>query len=147
MASSWKTLQTDSIKNDLERFLEESETIKKNIAKYKSADSYQIEYTDESVVSCAVTDIKKKIRPVLEAIECLRDPSLEEREQKAIRNELESKNKKRLSELVGEGEGAVIDLLKQGLVEELDFLKKIVFKSKKQLELNLKMATISRFWG
>ena len=94
-----------------------------------------------------MTDIKKKIRPVLEAIECLRDPSLEEREQKAIRNELESKNKKRLSELVGEGEGAVVDLLKQGLVEELDFLKKIVFKSKKQLELNLKMATISRFWG
>ena len=49
--------------------------------------------------------------------------------------------------MLGEGEGTVIDLLKEGLVEELDFLKKIVFKSKKQLELNLKMATVSRFWG
>jgi hypothetical protein len=26
-------------------------------------------------------------------------------------------------------------------------LKKIVFKSKKQLELNSKMASVSRFWG
>lgn len=32
-------------------------------------------------------DIKKKIKPILEAIECLRDPSLEEREQRAIKNE------------------------------------------------------------
>jgi hypothetical protein len=41
----------------------------------------------------------------------------------------------------------VNDLLCEGLVEELDFLKKVVFKSKKQLELNSKMATVGRFWG
>ncbi len=42
MISSWKNLQTDEVKTYLEHFLEESENIKKNILKYKSADSYQI---------------------------------------------------------------------------------------------------------
>ena len=45
------------------------------------------------------------------------------------------------------GNGTVENLLDEGLIEELDFLKKVVFKSKKQLELNSKMATVNRFWG
>lgn len=37
--------------------------------------------------------------------------------------------------------------MQEGVIEELDFLKKIVFKSKKQVELNSKMTAVSRFWG
>jgi gamma-glutamylcyclotransferase (GGCT)/AIG2-like uncharacterized protein YtfP len=77
--------------------LEEAELIKKGLNKDKSDETYQIEYLDESMVSAAVMDIKKKIKPALDAIECLRDPSLEEREQKAIKTEFESKTKKTLS--------------------------------------------------
>lgn len=43
------------------------------------------------MVSAVVGEIKKKIRPLLEAMECLRDPSLEEREQRFIRSELEKR--------------------------------------------------------
>ena len=39
------------------------------------------------MVNAAVMDIKKKIKPALEGIESLRDSSLEEREQKAIKTE------------------------------------------------------------
>ena len=62
-------------------------------------------------------EVKKKVKPALEAIECLRDPSLEEREQKIIRNEFEVKSKRILAELVGEGLGTVRGLLEEELVE------------------------------
>lgn len=53
--------------------------MKKEIARLNHDEEYQIEFSDENVVNNAVGDIKKKIRPLLEAIECLRDPSIEER--------------------------------------------------------------------
>jgi len=52
---------------------------------------------------------------------------------KTIKNEFENKNKRKLAELTGENDATITSLLKEGLIEELDFLKKIVFKSKKQL--------------
>jgi len=69
------------------------------------------------MINTAVQDIKKKIKPALEAIDCLRDPSVEEREQKAIRNEFENKGKIVLSELVAEENASVSNLLDEGLVE------------------------------
>jgi len=69
------------------------------------------------MINTAVQDIKKKIKPALEAIDCLRDPSVEEREQKAIRNEFENKGKRVLSELVAEENASVSNLLDEGLVE------------------------------
>jgi len=37
--------------------------------------------------------------------------------------------------------------LKHGIIQELDFLRKIVFKSKKQSELNSKITSVSKFWS
>lgn len=49
--------------------------------------------------------------------------------------------------MITERDGLISDLIKEGIISELDFLKKIVFKSKKQLELNSKMTAVSKFWG
>lgn len=146
MKSNWKTLSLEEAKSALEKFLETAESIKKSIGSGLREDEYQIEYTDENVVSMVVADIKKKLRPVLEAVECIRDPSLEERELRFVRAEFERHGHNALSDLIGD-EGLVRELVSQGVTEELDFLKKVVFKSKKQLELNSKMAAVSRFWG